>query len=180
MKAFDEIGSKKLIRFAYYMVLDFFYRHFLFLPPARNLLLGLLGSKINKDSVLMSVNFFNWHHRGPQGLMIGNQCYIGDDTLIDLYDEVILEDHVTIAQRVTILTHLNVGYKDHPLQKYFPKDSKPVVFKKGSVIGAAATILPGVTVGKESFVAAGSVVTKSVPARTLVGGVPAKVIRKIR
>lgn len=46
-------------------------------------------------------------------------------------------------------------------------------------IGAAATILPGVTIGENSIVAAGAVVNKDVPANTIVGGVPAKILRAI-
>ena len=97
-----------------------------------------------------------------------------------MYDSVTLEDQVTIAQNVAILTHMNVGYINHPLQKYFPKFSKGVIFKKSCVIGASSTILPGVIIGEKSFVAAGSVVTKDIPQNTLVAGVPAKKVRKIR
>src|SRR3989344_3296095 len=184
MKALREIGFKKTVRFIIFSFLQVFYHcvvnHFLFFPPFRKLFLQVVGAKVGKDSILTDVKFFNWHYRGPGGLKIGDKCFIGDDTLIDLYDDVILKDQVTLAQRVTVLTHLNVGYKDHPLQKYFPKMSKPVIFKKGSVVAAQATILPGVTVGGQSFVAAGSVVTKNVPQNTLVAGIPAKPIRKIK
>ena len=184
MKAIEEIGVAKILRFIFFSfvlsIYHLFIDHIFNLPPIRKYFLILLGAKVGKDSILMSVKFFNWHYGGPGVLKIGTECFIGDETLIDLYDQVQLEDQVTIAQRVTVLTHQNVGYKDHPLQSYFPKFSKPVVFKSGSVIGAGSIILPGVIVGRESFVAAGSVVTKDVPARTLVGGVPAKIIRKIK
>ena len=184
IKAIQEVGLRKTIRFLMYCFVQVLYHllidHILNFPPFRKYFLIFMRAKIGKDSVLMGVKFFNWHYGGPGVLKIGIECFVGDDTIIDLYDKVILEDRVTIAQRVTILTHQNVGYKDHPLQKYFPKFSKPVVFKSGCVVGTGSIILPGVTIGKESFVAAGSVVTKNVPARTLVGGVPAKIIRKIR
>jgi len=183
MKPIEEIGPRKTFRFIIYSFLQIVYHqlinHLLFLPPFRKFFLLILGAKIGANSVIMNVKFFNWHHMGPGGITVGSDCFIGDETLIDLYEKVILEDKVTIAQRVTILTHLNVGYKDHPLQKFFPKQAKPVILKRGVVIGASATILPGVTIGENSFVAAGSVVTKSISAKTLVGGVPAKIIRKI-
>ena len=105
---------------------------------------------------------------------------MGDETLIDLYNNVILEDSVSIAQRVTVLTHMNVGYKNHPLQKYFPSSSSSVILRQGCMVGACSTILPGVTIGEKSMVAAGSVVTKDVPHNTLVAGVPARIIRNIK
>lgn len=179
MKATEEIGIGKTLKFLVFSLLEIAYK-FCFLPPLRKIFLQILGAKIGRDTNIMSVRFFNWHHMGPKGLNIGRECFIGDETLIDLYDKVVLEDEVTVAQRVTVLTHLNVGYKDHPLQKYFPKVAKPVVVKRGSVISASSTILPGVTIGEESFVAAGSVVTKDVPAHTLVAGVPAKLVRSIQ
>jgi len=179
MKAYEEIGFSKTIKFVVYAILQCFYS-LLILPPLRKLFLILFGAEIGSDSVIMNVKFFNWHQKGLQAFKVGRRCFIGDDTLIDLYDSITLEDEVTLAQRVTILSHLNVGYSNHPLQKYFPKSAKPVLIKKGSVVAATATILPGVTIGSQSFVAAGSVVTKDVPDKTLVAGVPAKPIREIK
>ena len=54
-----------------------------------------------------------------------------------------------------------------------PHDSKPIIVKDGAWIGARATILPGVTIGKNAIVAAGSVVRENVPDNALVAGVPA-------
>ena len=184
MKALKEISAEKALKFAVFSIIQTLYHllidHIFNFPQSRKLFLQLLGAAVGKDSILMNVRFFNWHKKGLKGFKIGKECFIGDETLIDLYDNVVLENQVTIAQRVTILTHLNVGYRDHPLQKYFPKFSKPVTIKKGSVVGARSTILPGVTIGEESFIAAGSVVTKNVPKRTLVAGIPAKIVRKIK
>lgn len=183
-RAIDEVGTGKTIKFILYCLVQVAYHnlieHLLYFSSTRKLFLQILGAKIGKYSIIMNVKFFNWHYAGPSGLKIGRDCFIGDETLIDLYEPVTLEDQVTIAQRVTILTHLNVGYKNHPLQKFFPKSSKPVTFKKGSVVGAAATILPGITIGENAFIAAGSVVIKNVPATTLVAGVPAQKIRRLK
>lgn len=179
MKAVFEVGLIKSFSFLILSILYLIYRS-VFLPPLRSLVLSLLGSKIDDNVTIMGVKFFNWHHRGFKGLKVGKECFIGDETLIDLYEGVSLEDQVTLAQRVTVLTHLNVGFSDHPLQKFFPKMSKPVIFKKGCVIAASSTILPGVTIGENSFVAAGSVVNKDVPANVLVAGVPAKVVKELK
>ena len=184
MKAIKETGTKKTIKFVLFAFAEVIYHriilHLLFFPPFRKFFLQILGASVGKDTNIMEVKFFNWHHKGPRGLKIGKECFLGDDTLIDLYDEVILGDQVTLAQRVTVLTHMNVGYSDHPLQKAFPKLSKPVVFKSGSVVGASSTILPGVTIGHNSFVAAGSVVTEDIPDNCLFAGNPAKLLRKIK
>ena len=183
LKAIQEVGLRKTIRFVIYALVEVLYHHLIdhlfYFSYTRKLLLSAMGAKFGQNAIVMDVHFFNWHHKGPGGLSIGSECFIGDGTLIDLYDKVTLEDQVTIAQNVTILTHTNVGYKNHPLQKYFPKFSNGIIFKKGCVVGASSTILPGVTIGEMVFVAAGSVVVKDVPRRTLVAGVPAKKVRKI-
>ena len=86
---------------------------------------------------------------------------------------------MTLAERVVILTHMNVGYHDHPLQAHFPAMAAPVVVERGSFLGANVTVLAGVTIGPESFVAAGSVVTEDVPPATLAAGVPARAVRTL-
>lgn len=178
MQALKEVGFNKAFKFLSFSFFQLFFR-LLPLPQLRQLFLLIAGAKIGRDSIIMDVRFFNWHHQGLSGLKIGQECFIGDETLIDLYSRVTLEDSVTIAQGVTILTHMNVGYKNHPLQKHFPSKSLPVFFQEGCVIDACAIILPGITIGQRSMVAAGAVVTKDVSPKTLVAGVPAKVIRKL-
>lgn len=183
MKVLDEIGLKKTTRFFFYSLIFVLYHllidHLFQVPPARKIFLQVLGAKIGDESVIMNINFFNWHHTGPKGLRVGKKCFLGDQVLIDLYDEVTLQDEVTLGQRVMILTHTNVGYRSHPLQKKFPKTSAKVMICVGSFIGAGSIILPGVTVGNNSFIAAGSVVNKDVPPNSLYAGVPAKLVRKI-
>ena len=176
MKALKEIGIRKAVKFAFFTLLMLLYKVMVF-PQLRVLYLRMLGAKIGKNVIIHDVNFFNYYRTGFQGIRIGNNCFIGEDSLIDLADQVVIFDYVTIAQRVTILTHTNVGYSDHPLQKYFPPTTQPVALEYGSFIGACVILLPGVKVGQCAFVAAGSVVTKDVPAYSLVAGVPAKVIR---
>ncbi len=179
MNFHKEVNLTSASKFFAFSLIQILYGLLIF-PQLRLIFLNLLGANVNANALIMNVKFFNWHQKGPKALVIGKDCFIGDETLIDLYDEVALEDQVTLAQRVLVLTHINVGYADHPLQNSFPKTSSKVLFKKGAVVGASSTILPGVIIGEKSFVAAGSVVTKSVPANTLVGGVPAKIIRKIK
>ena len=176
MKALDEIGVGRALRFALFTLAMVPYRIALF-PPVRTAWLRLLGAKIGRRSILHDVRFFNLYRRGLGGLHIGDDCFVGDECLLDLADEIRLEDHVTLAERVLVLTHTNVGYRDHPLQPHFPPMAAPVTIRRGSFVGAAVTILPGLTIGPEAFVAAGSVVTADVPPRTVVAGVPARPLR---
>lgn len=177
--AYKELGLVTTLKFVVFKFIQLVYSLLLF-SPTRIMYLQLFGAKVGVNSILMNVQFSNWHRKGLKGLSIGNECYLGEETLLDLYGPVTLGNQVTIAQRVTILTHTNVGYKNHPLQKYFPKIVAAVTIKNGTFIGASSTILPGITIGEKSFIAAGSVVTKNVPPKTLVAGVPATEVRKIR
>ena len=178
MKALREIGWARALRFAWFSLAMAPYR-VLLVPPLRALWLRLLGARIGPRAILHDVHFFNLYRRGLAGLEVGAECFLGDECLLDLADGIRLEAQVTLAERVVILTHMNVGYHDHPLQARFPSTVAPVLLERGCFVGASVTILPGVTIGRESFVAAGSVVTEDVPPRTLVAGVPARRVREI-
>ena len=108
---------------------------------------------------------------------------IGDYTRIGLHCTVIgpvtIGSHVNLAQGITI-TALNHSFED--TAKRIDEQgitTKQVVIGDDVWIGTNAVILPGVTVGCHSVVAAGAVVTKDVPEHSLVAGVPAKIIKEI-
>jgi acetyltransferase-like isoleucine patch superfamily enzyme len=178
VKALAEIGWARAARFGFFTLAMVPYRLALF-PQLRAPWLRLLGARIGRRTVLHDVRFFNLYRRGLTGLEIGEECFVGDECLLDLAEGVRLERQVTLAERVLILTHTNVGYRDHPLQARFPAMAAPVVVEAGSFLGVNVTVLPGVRIGSQSFVAAGSVVTADVPPRTLVAGVPARALRPI-
>jgi acetyltransferase-like isoleucine patch superfamily enzyme len=178
MKAIGEVGAGAAARFALFTLAMVPYRLALF-PPLRAAWLRLLGASIGRRVVLHDVHFFNLYRRGPAGLTLGDECFVGDECLFDLAEAIELEAQVTLAERVLILTHTNVGYRDHPLQRLFPAMAAPVSIGRGSFVGAQAVILPGRRLGEGCFVAAGSVVTEDVPAHSLVAGVPARVIRAL-
>lgn len=148
-------------------------------PQPRATWLRLLGARIGRGTILHDVRFFNLYRRGFPGLELGEDCFVGDECLLDLAEGIRLGPQVTLAERVLVLTHTNVGYADHPLQRFFPASAAPVTIERGCFVGAAVTILPGLTLGEECFVAAGSVVTRDVPPRQLVAGVPARPLRPI-
>jgi len=178
VKALGEIGGGRAARFGFFTLAMIPYRLALF-PQLRAPWLRLLGARIGRRTILHDVRFFNLYRRGLAGLDIGEECFVGDECLLDLAEGVTLERRVTLAERVLVLTHTNVGYRDHPLQAHFPAMAAPVVVEAGSFLGANVTVLPGVRIGGQSFVAAGSVVTTDVPPRTLVAGVPARPVRTI-
>jgi acetyltransferase-like isoleucine patch superfamily enzyme len=179
MKALAEIGWRRALRFGFFTLAMVPYRLAL-VPQLRAPWLRLLGARIGRGAVLHNVRFFNLYRRGLAGLEIADECFVGDECLLDLAEGIRLERQVTLAERVLVLTHMNVGYADHPLQRHFPPVAKPVVVEQGAFLGANVTLLPGVRIGARSFVAAGAVVTSDVPAETLVAGVPARVLRSIR
>jgi acetyltransferase-like isoleucine patch superfamily enzyme len=178
VKALSEIGWRRAARFGLLTLAMVPYRLALF-PPLRAVWLRLLGARIGRRTILHDVRFFNLYRRGLPGLEIGDECFLGDECLLDLADGIRLERQVTLAERVLVLTHMNVGYRDHPLQERFPPMAAPVVIEQGAFLGANVTVLAGVRVGSRSFVAAGSVVTADVPPGTQVAGVPARVVRPI-
>jgi len=178
VKALSEVGWGRLTRF-WLMTLAMVPYRLALVPPLRAGWLRLLGARVGRRVVMHDVRFFNLYRRGLSGLVIGDESFLGDECLLDLAEGIVLGPQVTLAERVLILTHTNVGYKDHPLQRHFPAAAAPGRIEGGSFVGANVTILPGITVGAGSFVAAGAVVTADVPPRTLVAGVPARPLRAL-
>lgn len=179
MAGLNEIGIIKALKFGLGLLQASLLRFPLLLPQMRVILLRLFGATIGKNTIIHNADYMNIYRMGFKGLKIGDNCFIGNHVLFDLADETILGDHVTISEKSTVLTHLNVGYKDHPLQKHFPALTKPTVFKSGCFIGVNCTILAGATIGGNSFVGACSLINKDVPDKTLVAGVPFRIIEEL-
>lgn len=117
--------------------------------------------------------------------VIGEECNICDHVFIEnkvlignrvtikcgvqIWDGITLEDDVFIGPNATFTND------KFPRSKVYPDEFLQTIVKKGASIGANATILPGLTIGQKAMVAAGAVVTKSVPDFAIVKGNPAKV-----
>lgn len=119
------------------------------------------------------------------------EAKIGDDC--NICDHVFIENDVTIGNRVTIKCGVQIwdgisieddvfigpnvtfGNDKYPKSKHYPQNFLKTVVRKGSSIGENATILPGIELGINSFVGAGSVVTRNVPANAIVVGNPARI-----
>ncbi|QDA60342.1 sugar O-acetyltransferase [Hymenobacter jejuensis] len=88
---------------------------------------------------------------------------------------IVLEDNVLVGPKVNLIT------SNHPTEPGQRRStiSKPIIVKRGAWLGANATVMPGVTIGENAIVGAGAVVTKDVPANSIVAGVPARVVKHL-
>ncbi len=114
-----------------------------------------------------------------KGVVIGARCKISSHSF--LCEGVTLEDGVFIGHGVMFTNDRFPRAANADGTKKTEADWKleRTLVRKGASIGSGATILPGIEIGEGSLVAAGAVVTKSVPARTLVAGSPAHVVREL-
>ena len=104
---------------------------------------------------------------------IGKNVVIMNNALFMAAGGITIDDDVLVAANVQLISN-NHDLYDHPVLT-----CKPVHLKRNCWIGAGATILPGVTVGENAVVGAGSVVTKDVEDNTVVGGIPAKLLKRL-
>lgn len=112
-------------------------------------------------------------------LTIGANSYIGRFSHINAYDSVIIEDSVLISDRVFITdVHHESSDPFVPIKDQGTTKPKPVRLKKGCWIGVGASIMPGVTIGQNSVVAAHAVVTKDIPDNMIGRGIPAVIAKK--
>lgn len=134
-------------------------------------LLRAFGAQVGSDADLEL--FLVAHNADPdfRNLRVGTGVHIGKQVLLDLRAPIIIEDRSTISMRAMLLTHLDVGQS--PLIEQYPRTQAAVRVGAGAYLGAGAIVLPGVTIGERAVVAAGAVVTRDVPANTVVAGIPA-------
>ncbi len=114
-----------------------------------------------------------------KGSKIGRNCKISSHTFI--CEGVIIEDDVFVGHNVTFINDVfpRATAEGGKLQTEEDWTCIPTLVKKGASIGSSVTILCGITVGANAIIGAGSVVTKDVPADTIVAGNPAQPLRKI-
>ncbi|KUZ67501.1 transferase [Burkholderia ubonensis] len=138
----------------------------------RALFSDLIGKEVD-ESFLLIPPFYT---AGGVDISVGRNVFVNQNcTFYDLGGLDIADD-VMIGPNVNLIT---TGHPIEPSQRRDFVVAKPIVIERNVWIGAGATIIGGVTVGENSVVGAGSVVTKDVPPNTLVGGNPARVIRSI-
>lgn len=141
------------------------------IATARSILSGIFDQKLDESTTVFppfTTNFGRFTTIG-KNVFINHGC-----SFLDL-GGITIENNVLIGPQVKLVT------ENHPLDPATRKGliTKPILIMQNAWIGAGATILPGVTVGENAVVAAGAVVSKDVPANTVVGGIPAKLIKSI-
>lgn len=135
--------------------------------PLRRLLCKLLMRNFDMSSSIRR----NVDIRSPQRISIGKTCNINKRVILDGRNGLTIGNNVDIAQDVNIWTEQH-DYNSPTFQAV----GAPVIIEDYVWLASRSTILPGVTIGRGAVVACGAVVTKDVPALSIVGGVPAKVI----
>jgi len=137
----------------------------------REMLSENIGIEIDDSTTVFPPFYTNY----GQSIHLGKNVFINHACSFLDIGGITIEDDVQIGPRV------NITSENHPLDPADRKTLIPaqVIIRRNAWIGAAATILPGVTIGENAIVAAGAVVSKDVAANTVVAGVPAKVIKTI-
>lgn len=142
------------------------------LEKGRNLFSELIGKEVVETTRVYPPFYTNY----GKNITIGNNVFINHDCSILDLGGIDIEDDVMIGPRVSITS------ENHPTDIETRKTLVPgkVVIKKNAWIGGGVFILPGVTIGENSVVAAGAVVTQNVPNNVVVGGVPAKILKQFK
>jgi acetyltransferase-like isoleucine patch superfamily enzyme len=137
----------------------------------RDRLSDIIGSKIDKSTTIFAPFYTNF----------GRYISIGKNVFINHACSFLDMGGITIGDNVLIGPKVNLVSENHPIDpsQRHSLIGKPIIIKNNAWIGASATILPGITVGENSIVAAGAIVTKDVPDNTIVAGNPAKQIKNI-
>jgi acetyltransferase-like isoleucine patch superfamily enzyme len=137
----------------------------------RKRLSEIIGKEIDASTTIFPPFYTNF----GRFITLGKNVFINHAcSFLDLCP-ITIEDDVMIGPKVNLIT------ENHPLDPGNRKTVllKPIVVKRNAWIGAAATILPGVTIGENAVVAAGAVVSRDVPPNSIVAGIPAKVIKTL-
>lgn len=131
----------------------------------------LIGTDLDESTTV----FAPFHTNFGRFIQIGKHVFINHACSFLDMGGIVIEDHVLIGPKVNLIT------ENHPTDPAQRRSliCKPILIKRNAWIGAAATVLPGVTIGENAIVAAGAVVSRDVAANTIVGGVPAKLIKTI-
>jgi acetyltransferase-like isoleucine patch superfamily enzyme len=140
--------------------------------PIREVFEDLIGKPVGDRFTLIPPFYADY----GLNITVGRAVFIGHECAFTGHAAINIADEVMIAHKVNLVT---AGHPVEPDKRRAYITAEPITINRNVWIGAAATILPGVTIGADAVVAAGAVVTRDVAPATLVAGVPATVIRKL-
>src|SRR4051794_29081452 len=140
---------------------------------AMRALLGELTGQALDPSVRVLPPF---HTDGGRGLRFGRNVFVNHNCTAMDFGGIDIGDDVLIGPNAQLISS---GHPLDPETRRTEITTGPIRIARGVWLAAGATVLQGVTVGEDAVVAAGAVVTRDVPPRTLVAGVPARVIRSL-
>jgi acetyltransferase-like isoleucine patch superfamily enzyme len=139
--------------------------------------LRLTGHSIGARTLLTSSFMLIGGRGAAERLSIGADCFINQDCVFDATAPIVIGDNVNLGHGVLITTSSHeVGAPDRRGGRLQPM---PVRVGNGAWLASRVVVLPGVEIGEGAIVAAGAVVTRSVPPHTLVAGVPAREVRSL-
>jgi len=135
----------------------------------------LIGDRVRFNSLVAALEL----GVGPQGTLdIGNNVFINYGTSVGATKLVRIGERCNIGSHVILID--NSFHELDPDRRHVQPESQPVILEPNVWLASRVIVLPGVTIGENSVIGAGSVVTKDIPANVLAAGIPAKVIRPIR
>ena len=141
------------------------------IDEVRQRLSAITGQEIDASTAIFPPFYTNF----GRFIELGKHVFINHACSFLDIGGITIEDDVQIGPKVNLIT------ENHPLD---PADRKtvilkPIVIRRNAWLGAAVTVLPGVTIGENAIVAAGAVVNRDVPPNTVVAGIPARVVKEL-
>ena len=142
------------------------------------------GAEIGENTKIWHFTHIMSKAKIGESVSVGQNCFIGDNVVVgnnvkiqnnvSLYDGVIIENDVFVGPSV-VFTNVKLPRSLEPVNKDYTK----TIIRNGVTLGANSTIICGVEIGENSFIGAGSVITKDIPPNTMWYGNPAKQIKKM-
>ena len=138
--------------------------------------LRMLGVKfIDGGGIMVGTKVYGDYHH----IILHKNCDVNYGCFLLAKAKIEIGENTALAYKVTVITSADPNGEFNALRELYPAKTAPVIIGKNCWVGANSTILPGVTIGDFSVVAAGSVVTKDVPSGVLVAGVPAEIKKSL-
>jgi putative colanic acid biosynthesis acetyltransferase WcaF len=162
-------GRPRLVEAAWYLSKCVFFLSALPWPSSlKCALLRLFGANIGRHVYIkprVNIHF-------PWKLQIGDHAWVGEEVFFLNFEPIEIGAHCCISQRAFLCTG-NHDYR-HPDMRY---RNRPITVEEGAWVGAQVFVSPGVTIGTEAVITAGSVVTKNQPAKMVCGGNPCRPVQ---